>query len=425
MSAGNTSDSNDEVVGGSSSNSSSKPTSPQALTIVVSGPAPAGLDSSANTTNTTTHSSSNYSPPPSTFEVPYSSSMCPTLESPPLAQHHHHQLPQPGPISLLTTPTSLTEGHFLWGVKAIIAAIEHSHSNISASSQILASLWHFVVSIFANANGKNKPSDTDFLWTNALSELKRYLSTGSIEAIFQIMTFTYLDVCQGSFGQWHQHLYGARVLLDLHCSNPSELQMLYSQTPGLRHALTLLCWYDVMGTFASPNRRLIFEPWHRDTMDPSFFECVGCPPATFAGISRMLHDPDSHTLIDAVSSLLVYSNIGGIESDQRASTLWQYAYLLVSIDQKEPDSSSKFQSIHSLVDKICRVLDELSLNSPIAQHVAVIAYIAGIHAQNQCHQLILRKYWHHWLQVPFPLYPDALTKCEQIWQAASSQPLAA
>lgn len=408
--------------------------------------------------------------------------------------YDEQQLPTPVKVTVVAgnspnclPPPSWNGKHFIWGVKAITAAFEHSKKDgTSMHTQILESLWQFVVSFFTGPQGSNgsdinqeseldqgaawdcskagsEASETSHcndiccseLWTKALSELKRVLETGSIEAIFQIMTFTYLDVCQGSFGHWHQHLHGARVLLDLHCSSLESLNTMYAAKPGLCHAVTLLCWYDVMGTFAVPDRPLIFESWHRQTMDETFFESVGCPASVFYGIAQMLESncisdrtnsqysslPSSscttptspHTnksfssIMDSIAILLendssnssadAANEVPIVCNDLKSlsASLWRFAYLLIAIVNNEPPSLAKERAIDSLVCKICYLLESYPLESSGAQHVAVVVYIAGVYAQREPHHRILRRYWKHWQHDPFPLYPDALYKCEQIW----------
>jgi hypothetical protein len=141
-------------------------------------------------------------------------------------------------------------------------------------SQILSMTWRFVSACLGQADGSELTALE--VRTNAIEELQHLVNRGVLEAIFSILAFTYLDVCQGSFGVWHRHLKGARSLLDLHCADREKLYAAFSATPGLQQAVTLLCWYDLMGSLAL-NRPLIFENWHREAIEDSFFMLVNCP----------------------------------------------------------------------------------------------------------------------------------------------------
>ncbi|CAN6602182.1 hypothetical protein TRVA0_002S00782 [Trichomonascus vanleenenianus] len=359
------------------------------------------------------------------------------------------------PLSyIMDTVDPLQPSNFIWGVKAILTAFNHArefnievkHEDTATSSaaatptgskernekktQVLSTIWKFVSS-FLNSSSNTADPGYNFEYRSlqlkaaAIEELKQFINDGIIEAVFAILAFTYFDVCQGTFGGWDRHLMGARSLLDIHCPDAVQLYRKEVENPGLRHALTLLNWYDVMGAVAAGNRPLIFEDWHREIMEPPFFTLVGCPRETFfvfaeAAKKNTLSETDrlSGPLWKSLSEVLKIPIKRDISYENHASNCWQYASLLFSISPPGHASTNPElnQTIQTLVVNICTSLSCIPQDSAFSQHLAICVYLAGLHARNVIHREMIARYWTYWRSVKFPLYPDALEKCQEQWR---------
>ncbi|ANB13459.1 hypothetical protein AWJ20_1750 [Sugiyamaella lignohabitans] len=315
--------------------------------------------------------------------------------------------------------------NFLWGIKAILTAFNHARqTNTSVNShkglvksETLSTIWKFVSSCldYTNKNNPDAELNTLQIRANAIEELQTFINNGVIEAIFSILAFTYFDVCQGSFGNWHRHLQGARSLLDLHCTNKQELLELFTNTPGLQHAVTLLNWYDVTGVIATQDRPFIFESWHREAIDDKFFSLVGCPRNIFRLIPEIYKD--SRSLPEAVSmalnEVLLVDHAENSYID-RAGNAWKYASLLMALERC-PSTRSYSTSMETLREKVIESIAAIPFDTALSQHIAVIVYMTARKVSKDEHRDIIRRYWNFWSSERFPLYADALWQCEQWW----------
>lgn len=326
--------------------------------------------------------------------------------------------------------------NFLWGIKAILAAFNHAKyhntrmpaSNGVEKSEILSTIWKFVTSFLEH---QESPTGSDQTWeleslqlkTTAIRELQQFVNEGVIEAIFSILAFTYFDVCQGSFGNWHRHIYGARSVLDIHCTNKLQLERAFENTPGLRHAITLLNWYDVLGVVASEDRPFIFEDWHREVIEDKFFLLVGCPKRVFYIFPELFKEQPLRiaSCLRALQLVLAIP-INARHSDDSIAAVknteysWIYACLLIALEQTYGLPPTDL-SIRTLVEKICKLVQLIPLQSALSQHLAVIVFVAGIRALNQSDREIVKRYWLFWKSAKVPLYTDALQRCEDSWRA--------
>lgn len=325
--------------------------------------------------------------------------------------------------------------NFLWGIKAILTAFSHAQSNhtnmVSHSrverSEILRNIWKFVSS-FLEHEETSPEEDRDLqalqLKTTAIKELQTFISEGVIEAIFSILAFTYFDVCQGSFGNWHRHLYGARSVLDIHCKNKMELLVAFDNTPGLRHAVTLLNWYDVMGVVASEDRPFIFEDWHREVIEDKFFLLVGCPKRIFYIFPQLFKD-EAFRIRWFFQALQLVLEMPSFAANQQTSDAvnavshteyaWKYACLLIAYEQTYYPTTSD-TIIQNLVRKICELINLIPLNSALSQHLAVIVFMAGMRAIHLSDRIIVKQYWQFWKSAKLAHYADALNRCEHRWR---------
>ncbi|KAJ5769298.1 hypothetical protein N7520_003857 [Penicillium odoratum] len=258
----------------------------------------------------------------------------------------------------------------------------------------------------------------------ALTNLSKVIESAHPIALFGIATFAIFEVCCGSFGRWNRHLQGARSLLDLHCRNKAELDVLAARIPGLGDVLAYLVWFDVMGALVQ-NSDLIFDGWQRRILSSNFFDSVGCPPDTFElfvhlvnrnidldvldlsarAMNQILHLDNSET--DRGLSASVYRCTGAIVAFGRAKE-----------NGKEdiPISSQYSDVLSKMVDRACDIIAKIPTSSRFYVHLATPAYLTGMHATNTRQCEILRAYWRNCQLCDFPRYPDAQEQCEQRWR---------
>jgi hypothetical protein len=316
--------------------------------------------------------------------------------------------------------------NFLWGVKAILTAFHANQINIDEQtnsgvekSGALSNIWKFVSGCLDYGNN-NQTVDSQLnalqLKATAILELQKFIENGVIEAVFSILAFTYLDVCQGEFGCWHRHLHGARSLLDLHCSNKQQLLESFTNTPGLHHAVTLLNWYDVTGVLASQDRLLIFEDWHREAIDDRFFSLVGCPKDIFFLFPELFKEsPCANSwVMQALNEILVVPPVDTTYAHHAASA-WRYAFLMTAL-LRSSFANEATATVQTLVGKICDKIRSIRFDTALSQHMAVVVYMAGQNAVAIRDRQAIRSYWQYWASEKFPLYADALAKCETRWE---------
>jgi hypothetical protein len=336
-------------------------------------------------------------------------------------------------IEQSSSPQPREYSHFQWGVKAIQKARDHSKSTMDQQAaeskvKVLDTVWKFVESYLESTNSKPGVSfelRSLQLKANAIEELKHCINQGMLEAVFATLAFTYFDVSQGSFGLWHQHLQGARSLLDLHCSNKPQLQEACKNLPGLQHAVTLLTWYDITGVIASIrankvcSRALIFEDWHREVMDKEFFDLVGCTKHTFDALVKVVKSgvatPRSiATFLECLDDVLSSNDVPLTTEPNHANMGWKYTCLLTTINHCFPQPVLRHIQ-DTLVSKICILINSLIVGSTLYKHFALPVFVAAMNASNPEHLSVIRSYWEYLAASEFPLYPDALGICESHW----------
>lgn len=323
--------------------------------------------------------------------------------------------------------------HFHWGVRAIQKAREHSKDSVEqpdaeSKVKVLDTVWKFVESYLESTNstpGVSFELRSLQFKASAIEELKHCINQGMLEAVFATLAFAYFDVSQGSFGLWNQHLQGARSLLDLHCSDKSQLQEACKGLPGLQCAVTLLAWYDITGVIASIrgnkvcSRALIFEDWHRDVMDREFFDLIGCTKHTFDALVKVVKSgvatPRSiATFLESLDDVLSSSDVPLTAESHHANMGWKYTCLLTTINHCFPQPVLRHIQ-DTLVSKICIIINSLIVGSTLYKHFALPVFVAAMNASNPEHLSIIRNYWGYLAACEFPLYPDALAICESHW----------
>ncbi|KPI38822.1 uncharacterized protein AB675_5782 [Cyphellophora attinorum] len=275
-------------------------------------------------------------------------------------------------------------------------------------------VWAFAwkrISLRMTGASHNDGLDQDLLYSNALQGLKRSVESGDILALFGITVFAFLDVREGPFGHWTRHLRGARALLDVHCSNFGELSVLYSSTPGLKQAISLLNWYDCMGAVIHKDRGLVFADFHRFEIDPVLFDLVGCPRDTFFVYVRLAEGHMSalshETYHSSMSQLL---NLSHNTTDDRLllQDAWRYASILVALEELYPNVASEAAPTSTVIaDRLCDIVERILPTSAAYIHLPVAVYFIGIHASTERHHEVSQRFWSYFDTNPTPAYPNA------------------
>ncbi|PLB50668.1 hypothetical protein P170DRAFT_406012 [Aspergillus steynii IBT 23096] len=245
-------------------------------------------------------------------------------------------------------------------------------------------------------------------------------------ALFGIATFAIFEVCSGSFGRWHCHLRGARSLLDLHCRNRAEFEALSRRITGLTDVLSYLVWFDATGALVRGGQ-LIFDDWHRETLQTSFYDSVGCPPATFelfVHLVKEFQDPDALDAGDLTwraMDQMLQSQSGDWTTDRGlAAVVYRYTGAIVALARAgcSQDVSTALPSrvLSSMVDKVCESVAAMNVRSKFYIHMATPVYLAGMNATTEAQCAVFRTYWRNCQLGDFPRYPDGQAQCERRWR---------
>lgn len=260
----------------------------------------------------------------------------------------------------------------------------------------------------------------------ALIGLNEAIEMAHPVALFGIATFAFFEVCDGAFGEWQCHLYGARSLLDYHCRSRADLDRLSQDISGLTEIVTHLVWFDTMGAIIRGSTGLIFDDWHRATLNESFFRVVGCPAATFdlfVALANAESDPDPVELCFRAMDQLLQLDLDLTDRGRTASAYRCAAVIAVLARMGDDDRTttmmmpSRRVALASAVDRACQIIASIPSRSGFYIHLAATAYLAGIHATTVRHCEIVRAYWQHCRAGKFPHYPDGQARCEEKWRA--------
>lgn len=275
----------------------------------------------------------------------------------------------------------------------------------------LLSVWHFAWKRMMRNADNASDVDPDLSNTAAIKALLQAIDQEGIEAIFGIATFAFIDVYKAPFGAWSRHLRGARAVLDLHSPTPERFSQLCLKVKGLQEVLSLLCWYDVTGLMVRRDRHLIFEDWHRDLMDGSLFDLVGCPSDAFKllaavakeGFESSCRPPELY--IGATSQLLKVSR--GSNEHELLCDAWRYAVVLAVHEAGSGVQKEGLEAVtDGIADLICNILQTVSVKSAKYRHLPFAAFMAGRHAQSVEHLQAVQTYWRCCSSLETPIYPD-------------------
>ncbi|KAK5991931.1 hypothetical protein PT974_05321 [Cladobotryum mycophilum] len=255
---------------------------------------------------------------------------------------------------------------------------------------------------------------------DALLGLKDALAVANPFAFIGIAAFAFFEVCDSGFGEWQRHLYGAKSLLDYHCKSREQLDNLSQSITGLAEMVARLVWFDICGAIVRGTTDLIFEDWHRQILNESFFGIVGCAGDTFDLLIRVTKgevasDPLNSSIL-AMDQLLKLSL--GLSDWDRATNASRCAAVIAVLSNihDETPSVPKAATMSSAVDRTCQIIASMSPSSQFYIHMAVPAFLAGSNANatQQCD--IIRAYWHNCNLGGVRRYPDALARCENRWK---------
>ncbi|KAH8807796.1 hypothetical protein F5884DRAFT_346961 [Xylogone sp. PMI_703] len=275
-----------------------------------------------------------------------------------------------------------------------------------------------------DANAEAPPSvDSVQHYLEVLTVLNETLETANPVALLGIATFAFFEVCDGAFGEWQRHLYGARSLLDHHCQSRADLDQLTQGITGLVEIVQHLVWFDTMSAIIRGSTGLIFDDWHRQTLDQSYFSGVGCPADTFdlyvdLGKVEVDTDPLSFS-IRAMDQLL---KLDSDRADRAQSANAYRCTAAIAVLTRMSDANDarttipRRTALASAVDRACQAIASIPPTSKFHPHLAVTAYLSGINATSigQCE--IVRAYWQSCLSADFTHYLDAQVRCEERWR---------
>lgn len=279
----------------------------------------------------------------------------------------------------------------------------------------VAGVWHFAwdhISQRLRESGSQHALNKHLLYSRALQGLNQAVQESDILAIFGMTTLAFLDVREGPFGRWARHLCGAKALLDLHCQDFEALSQLYSTTPGLKQAVSLLQWYDVMGLVIHQDRHLIFDDFHRRDMDPTFFELVGCAQDTFrlyVEIAQGYTTAAPHQAYHRMCTQLLKVSHSPDNEMLLLQDAWRYAAFYVALDYLHPDSVKETDEAAALVaDSICDIVDKIMpLENHLFVHLKVQVFFMGIFAPKEHHLHKADSFWRFCESLSPPSYSMA------------------
>lgn len=255
----------------------------------------------------------------------------------------------------------------------------------------------------------------------ALMGLNEAMESAHPVALFGIATFAFFEVCHGAFGEWQCHLHGARSLLDFRCHNRADLDILNREIPGLTEIVAHLVWFDTMGTIIRGTQGLIFEDWHRETLNESFFAVVGCPQTAFDVFVKLAKLDANFEALDlsflAMDQLLQLDSSDATDRGRTASAFRCTAAIAALGRIGNASSPSWSMALSTAVNRACEIIALIPPTSGFYIHLAATAYLAGINATTERQRSVVRTYWQYCRSGDFPHYPDGQERCEEKWRA--------
>ncbi|KAF7553502.1 hypothetical protein G7Z17_g3589 [Cylindrodendrum hubeiense] len=254
----------------------------------------------------------------------------------------------------------------------------------------------------------------------ALMELNEALQTANPFAILGIAAFAVFEVSDSAFGEWQCHLYGARSLLDCHCQSRPELDQLSESVIGLKEIVARLVWFDTMGAVVRGTTDLIFDDWHRELLNDTFFDAVGCPADTF---QLFVDVAKGEAASDPLGSCFrAMDQLLQLDSDntawKRCANANRCAAALAVLERvSDETTTSRRLAILSAVNRICEVVASTPRSSPFHMHLASPVYLAGMNSTTRQHCATVRTYWLDCDLAGVPRYLGSLGRFEDKWRA--------
>ncbi|ETN43077.1 uncharacterized protein HMPREF1541_02235 [Cyphellophora europaea CBS 101466] len=327
-----------------------------------------------------------------------------------------------------TTPSPEEDGdapNWTSSLNDYLGYFSHQHAQAkvargraSEQSFELSSIWGFVWEHVSHQVRRSSDLDAgghNLLYSKALQDVNGAVENGDILAIFGITTLAFLDVREGPFGRWEQHLRGARALLDLHCPGIEDLQKLYADTPGLKQAISLLNWYDVMGVIIHQDRRLLFEDFHRQDMHPDLFQLVGCPEDTYflyvrIAQGQMISRP--HQIHHSVTAQIMKGSPSSFDDISLLADAWRYTTFFAALVYLQFDSTWTDETSNLVADRICDILERIQPRDMVYVHLPVTMFFMVIYASTERHMAVATRSWAYFEQESLPSYPNAQAMCQ-------------
>ncbi|KAF4122164.1 Fungal Zn(2)-Cys(6) binuclear cluster domain [Geosmithia morbida] len=287
----------------------------------------------------------------------------------------------------------------------------------------------------------------------ALANLNQAIETANPFAFLGIAAFAVFEVCDtASFGDWPCHVHGARGLLDRHgCRTSDDILRLSASVPGLLGILARLVWYDISSCVLRNSRstgntkrhtkdeercNLIFDDWHIEAViDNDLLHIIGCPArAMDMYVDASKADSRDRQLtrncLRAMEQLLQVKTEVGPRGSAHASTedsmpsIWGDLHRCgaalavlgrVAADEDVP-AADLAATIAAVEDKLCELLAAAPHSSRFYIHMAVPAYLAGMHASTPNHCHVVRQYWLNCRRAGISRYSGGLLRCEEHWR---------
>ncbi|KAI9040167.1 uncharacterized protein KD926_008490 [Aspergillus affinis] len=355
----------------------------------------------------------------------------------------------PTPSTKIPASNNKTQPHTPIGLHGFVDLLANCYYRIRASQrgfpieaiELIAHTLEFARARINGAKQQQHPTSSTLtsiqLNVAVLMGLSQLVESAHPLALFGIATFAIFEVCSGSFGRWHCHLHGARSLLDLHCRNRADFETLSRRITGLGDVLRYLVWFDTTGALMRGGN-LIFDDWHRETLQTSFYESVGCPPETFELFVHLAkyHHVERAATLDAVDlawramDQILQSQSTDCTTDRgRAAVVYRYTGAIVAFTRAGCNQSTTTTTnnnisttmlssrvVSSMVDKVCEAVAQMDVSSQFYIHMATPVYLTGMNATTEAQCAVFRTYWRNCQLGDFPRYPDGQAQCERRWR---------
>lgn len=255
-----------------------------------------------------------------------------------------------------------------------------------------------------------------------LEELKTYLTTNYIEALFVTQALLVYEIVCGSIKGCRNYLITARTILEMHCGTDPLLDQAIAYRPPIGSCLAQFCFYDTINACVK-GESLMFSDHHRLSMSNEFFHYCGLEKSTFISICTLLdtvrgilrpHHCESHAFLEALNDVLT-SVDGDIIFRMSTMNGWRMANLLIALDLHYTGHYQD-QVFQNLVDKLCKTVVRIPKYSEMGYRFLLPMFVAGTNARNEEHKVIIRNYFVEWDSSGFSIFSEILELLENSWK---------